>query len=196
MFRKLFLVIAPILFLSGIIIQIYCLSKLIGRSPMVAVSGILWIVSILWMLIMAEIYGGLYKVKWALIIEATLFVLMIVGGFMKMQHWPGAELIISVAPILFGIIYLIHFFMKKRKKFIDISKLLFVISSLFYYFDPKLRSDYNDAILASWLIFVIILFITTWIYIYRFKETTAHPEIAENGNDVFNYTHETSESIQ
>lgn len=183
--RKLFLIITPFLLLSAIAIQIYSMINLIGSSPLVFVSAICWIFSILWMLLMAVIYGSLYRVKWALICEIIFFVLMVITALMVMKHFTDAGLVAMVSPILFAVVYLVHFILKKGKRFVDVSKLIFTFSSLLGYLVTLFGSDYNDEIFGSWFIILIILFTSVYVQVYKSKEKNAHPVIAETGDNIF-----------
>lgn len=187
MFRKLFLIVAPVLFFSAIALQICLYAMSMVRSPLITVCMLIWIISSLWMLVMAGIYGSLYKRKWALAAGSILLLLMCAGAFMKLQHWPGSGIMTSISPVLFGLVYCIHFFMKRKYRFVDISKLLFVLLALSTYalVFRQIPSSYEAAVGVSWLLSLVVLFIAVCIQLYKYKAAVIRPEIAQEGNDIF-----------
>lgn len=55
------------------------------------------------------------------------FLLIILGGVMKIMHLPGADEMIIVSFPAMMIVYMTHFIMKKQKILLDYFKVLFVI---------------------------------------------------------------------
>ena len=87
------------------------------------------------------------------------------------------------------LLYLTHFIAKKKKQwFADIVKFVFVCSTMLVYIVTFLGTQYEEEIMASWALSILLLAVAIYRQVYWYRPQVNHVDIAEQGNDTFIYT--------
>jgi hypothetical protein len=90
------------------------------------------------------------------------FAITILGALFKIMHWPFSSPLLIIGMLFIPTIYLIHFYHKSIKEFLDYLKLVWVFS--FYILSLSIllhwyRDDYKLGLINEMLFFLILVFV-------------------------------------
>jgi len=189
MYRKIFLLLFPIILASALCTILIGDNATARRAGSFSLSGVLWTVSLLWIVVTTFIYGKTIKTKWALVISFVLCLALIALPVIKIRRIVDLSLFFTVLPMVTCLLYLAHFIAKKKKQwFADIVKFVFVCSTMLVYIATFLGTQYEEEIMASWALSILLLAVAIYRQVYLFRPQVNHVDIAEQGNYIFIYT--------
>ncbi len=111
------------------------------------------------------------------------------GMLFRIQHWPMGKLLFLAGTGTIGLSYIIHFFMKKPKKTIDVVKLIYVSFLLILVAVKQMHYAYSAEL--SWITTVACLVLFVFYYIEEWKgPETEKINVAEEGTNIFLYPDE------
>lgn len=83
--------------------------------------------------------------------------IFVVAILFKIQHWPGADIMLMAFPIVVTIIYALWFFSKPTKQLLDVLKLLWVPVFLASVITKMLHFPYSVELYLTQLVFFVAM---------------------------------------
>lgn len=105
--------------------------------------------------------GTAIKKKRNLITMCVLVFIALIGALFKLQHWPGAGILIFFPLIGIAILYSLNFFLKAERQVLDFWKILWVLSFTGYllaHFFHQFNTPFMYEIRPWWALFTHLLF--------------------------------------